>query len=124
MTSVSFLFIFDMAYNQILADRIREQLQHLDGIEEKEMMGGLCFMLNDKMCVGIIKDEMMCRLDPVLYEEALEKTGCHEMNFTGRPMKGWVLINDSGMKTVADLNYWIGLSVEYNQYAKSSKKKK
>jgi len=124
MTSVSFLFIFDMAYNQILADRIREQLQHLDGIEEKEMMGGLCFMLNDKMCVGIIKDEMMCRLDPVLYEEALEKTGCHEMKFTGRPMKGWVLIDDSGMKTVADLNYWIGLSVEYNQYAKSSKKKK
>jgi len=113
-----------MAYNQILANRIREQLQDLESIEEKEMMGGLCFMLNDKMCVGIIKDEMMCRLDPVLYEEALEKTGCHEMNFTGRPMKGWVLIDDSGMKTVADLNYWIGLAIDYNKHAKSSKKKK
>ncbi len=113
-----------MAYNQTLANRIREQLQDLDDIEEREMMGGLCFMLNDKMCVGIIKDELMCRLDPALYEESLEKTGCHEMTFTGRPMKGWVLIEDSGMKTVADLNYWIGLSVDYNKYAKKSKKKK
>jgi len=113
-----------MAYNQILANRIREQLQDLESIEEKEMMGGLCFMLNDKMCVGVIKDEMMCRLDPVLYEEALEKTGCHEMEFTGRPMKGWVLIDESGMKTVADLNYWIGLAIDYNKHAKSSKKKK
>lgn len=113
-----------MAYDQILANRIREQLQDLDGIEEKEMMGGLCFMLNDKMCVGIIKDELMCRLDPALYEEMLEKTGCHEMNFTGKPMKGWVLIDDSGMRTIADLNYWIGLSIDYNKHAKSSKKKK
>lgn len=124
MTNVFFLFIFEMAYNQTLANRIREQLQDLDAIEEREMMGGLCFMLNDKMCVGIIKDELMCRLDPALYEEALEKTGCHEMDFTGKPMKGWVLIEESGMKTVADLNYWIGLAVDYNKYAKSSKKKK
>jgi TfoX/Sxy family transcriptional regulator of competence genes len=113
-----------MAYNQILANRIREQLQDFASIEEKEMMGGLCFMLNDKMCVGVFKDELMCRLDPELYEEALEKTGCHQMDFTGKPMKGWVLIEDSGMKTVADLNYWIGLAVDYNERAKSSKKKK
>ena len=113
-----------MAYNQTLANRIREQLQDLDGIEEKEMIGSLCFMLNDKMCVGIIKDELMCRLDPALYEEVLEKTGCHEMDFTGKPMKGWVLIDDSGMKTVADLKFWIGLALSYNKYAKSSKKKK
>jgi TfoX/Sxy family transcriptional regulator of competence genes len=113
-----------MAYNQILANRIREQFQDFASIEEKEMMGGLCFMLNDKMCVGVFKDELMCRLDPELYEEALEKTGCHQMDFTGKPMKGWVLIEDSGMKTVADLNYWIGLAVDYNERAKSSKKKK
>lgn len=113
-----------MAYNQILANRIREQLQHLEVIEEKEMMGGLCFMLNDKMCVGVFKDELMCRVDPAFYDEALEKRGCHEMNFTGRPMKGWVLIEDSGMKTVADLNYWIGLAVDYNERAKSSKREK
>jgi len=112
-----------MAFDQLLANRIREQLQDLEGIEEKEMMGGLTFMLNDKMCVGVIKDEMMCRIDPALYEESLEKTGCHEMLFTGKPMKGWVMIEESGLQTVSDFNYWIGLAVEYNQYAKKSKKK-
>src|SRR5665647_2269303 len=99
-----------MAYNQILANRIREQLQELEGIEEKEMMGGLSFMLNDKMCVGMIKDEMMCRIDPALYEDALEKPGCHEMLFTGKPMKGWVMIEESGLQNARDFNYWIGLA--------------
>lgn len=111
-----------MAYNQLLADRIREQLMDLEGIEEKEMMGGLSFMLNDKMCVGVIKDEMMCRIDPALYEDALEKTGCHEMVFTGKPMKGWVMIEDVGMKNTNDLNYWIGLAIDFNKNAKRSQK--
>lgn len=114
-----------MAYNQILADRIRGQLQFLEGtIEEKEMMGGLVFMLNDKMCVGIIKDELMCRINPDQYPDAIEKTGCRQMDFTGKPMKGWILVDDSGMKNIDDLQYWIGLAVDFNQYAKSSKKKK
>ena len=113
-----------MAYHQILANRIREQLQELEGIEEKEMMGGLSFMLNDKMCIGMIKDEMKCRIDPALYEDALEKTGCHEMLFTGKPMKGWVMIEESGLQNARDFNYWIGLAVDYNQHARSSKKKK
>jgi TfoX/Sxy family transcriptional regulator of competence genes len=113
-----------MAYHEILANRIREQLQDLEGVTEKEMMGGLSFMLNEKMCVGVIKDEMMCRIDPKLYEEVLEKTGCHEMLFTGKPMKGWVMIDDSGMKNTAELKYWIALAVDYNQYAKKSKNRK
>lgn len=113
-----------MAYHQTLANRIREQLQELDGVAEKEMMGGMSFMLNDKMCVGVIKDEMMCRIDPALYEESLGKPGCHPMDFTGHPMKGWIMVAGPGMKTIADLNYWIGLAVDYNKLAKSSKKKK
>ncbi len=111
-----------MAYNQQLANRIREQLMELEGIEEKEMMGGLSFMLNEKMCVGVIKDEMMCRIDPAFYEEALEKTGCHEMLFTGKPMKGWIMIEEVGMRNTNEFNYWIGLAVEYNQHAKRSQK--
>ena len=113
-----------MAYNFTLANRIREDLQDLDGIEEKEMMGGLSFMLHDKMCVGVIQDEMMCRIDPEKYEDALEKPGCHEMTFTGKPMKGWILIDESGLRTSADFKYWIGLAIEYNKHAKSSKKRK
>ncbi len=53
-----------MPYNEKLANRIRERFATLDNVEEKEMMGGLTFMYNDKMCVGIIKDDLMCRIDP------------------------------------------------------------
>jgi len=88
------------------------------------MMGGLTFMLNNKMCVGIIKDELMCRLDPVFYPTALEKKGCRPMDFTGRPMKGWVIIDKLGMKKDDDFNYWIELALEFNKKAKSYKDKK
>ncbi|MBK7853931.1 MAG: TfoX/Sxy family protein [Bacteroidetes bacterium] len=113
-----------MAYNQKLADRIREGLQHLKSVEEKPMMGGLTFMVNDKMCVGIIKDELMCRIDPDFHETAIEKTGCRTMDFTKRPMKGYVMIDENGMKSKKDFDYWINLSLEFNKKAKSSKRKK
>ena len=113
-----------MAYSNELADRIRERLAELPVIEEKEMMGGLTFMVNDKMCVGVLKDEMMCRIDPDFHENAIEKTGCRTMDFTKRPMRGYVLIDSSGMRTQKDLDYWINLSLEFNSKAKSSKKKK
>ncbi|MEY4877291.1 MAG: hypothetical protein RL708_2441 [Bacteroidota bacterium] len=113
-----------MAYNEKLANRIREALQDLSNIEEKQMMGGLTFMVNDKMCVGIIKDEMMCRIDPAFHETAIEMQGCRTMDFTKRPMKGYVMIDDIGMKTKKDFDYWINLSLEFNSKAKSSKKKK
>lgn len=112
-----------MAYNQHLANRIREELVNLEGIEEKEMFGGLVFMLNGKMCVGVVKDEMMCRIDPALFEEALEITGCREMDFTTHAMKGWVMVEDNVLRNKNDINYWIALAVDYNQYAKASKKK-
>lgn len=113
-----------MAYNTKLADRIREQLRDFENIEEREMMGGLTFMLNDKMCIGVIKDEMMCRIDPNLHEFVIERTGCRTMDFTKRPMKGYVMIDDSGMKISKDFEYWISLCLDFNKKAKSSKKKK
>lgn len=88
------------------------------------MMGGLTFMYNDKMCVGIMKDELMCRIDPEFHEKAITKKGCRTMDFTNRPMIGYVLINKSGMESESDFDYWINLSLEYNPKAKSSKKKK
>ena len=113
-----------MAYSEKLAGRIREKLKSLQNIEEKPMMGGLTFMVNDKMCVGIIKDEMMCRIDPNFHKTAMEKTGCRTMDFTKRPMKGYVMVDDTGMKTKKEFDYWINLSLEFNSKAKSSKKKK
>jgi TfoX/Sxy family transcriptional regulator of competence genes len=113
-----------MAYNEKLADRIREELVSVPKVEEKKMMGGLTFMVNGKMCVGIIANEMMCRIDPDLHETTVEKTGCRTMDFTKRPMKGYVMVDDTGMKTKKEFDYWINLCLDFNKRAKSSKKKK
>ena len=113
-----------MAYNEKLADRIREAIAHLPKVVEKNTFGGNCFMLNGKMCVGVIKDEMMCRIAPDIYETVLEKNGCRPMDFTGRPMKGFVFVSEEGMKTKKDFDYWINLCLEFNKKAKASKKKK
>lgn len=86
-------------------------------------MGGLTFMVNDKMCVGIIKEEMMCRIDPNFHETAIEKTAFRTMDFTKRPMKGYVMIDDTGMKSKKEFDFWISKTLEFNIKAKSSKKK-
>ncbi len=113
-----------MAYSEKLANRVRTILADHPWVEEKKMMGGLTFMVNNKMCVGILKDDLMARIDPAAYETALEKSGCREMDFTGRPMKGFVFISPNGTKIQKDLNYWIGLALEYNKIAKASRKRK
>lgn len=113
-----------MAYNEKLTDRVREALTNQKAVEEKKMMGGLTFMVNGKMCVGILKDELMVRIDPEVYEMALQKKGCREMNFTGKPMKGFVFISPEGTSSKKDLDYWIDLALDFNKKAKASKKKK
>jgi TfoX/Sxy family transcriptional regulator of competence genes len=113
-----------MAYDEKLNNRIREAIGHLSHAEEKHMFGGTCFMVNGKMCVGVVKDEMMCRIDPEIYEEALEKNGCRKMVFTGKPMKGYVFVSADGLKTQKQFDYWINLCLEFNKKAKASKKKK
>jgi len=113
-----------MAYSEILADRLRNILAPLGNVEEKPMMGGLTFMYHDKMCVGIIKDELMCRIDPLIQDELLEKKGCRMMDFTHRPMKGYILVEPSAIETEKELDYWVSLALDFNPKAKSSKKKK
>ena len=93
-----------MAYDEHLANRTRELLFGKRNVKEKKMMGGLTFMVNDKMCVGILNDDLMARIDPDVYESALEKTGCRIMNFTGRPMKGFVFVGPEGTKSKKTLN--------------------
>ena len=113
-----------MAYNEKLADRIRDRFSGLRRVEEKPMMGGLTFMYNGKMCVGIIKDELMCRIDPDLHDMAVERQGCKTMIFTKRPMSGFVMIDDTGMRSKMDFDYWIDLALDFNKKAKASKKRK
>jgi TfoX/Sxy family transcriptional regulator of competence genes len=113
-----------MAFDEKLNDRVRESLSHLPNVEEKHMFGGTCYMVNGKMCAGVVGDELMCRIDHAVYEEALELPGCREMDFTGKPMKGYVFVSAEGMKTKKQLAYWIDLCLDFNKKAKAAKKKK
>jgi TfoX/Sxy family transcriptional regulator of competence genes len=113
-----------MAFDEALAARIRQKLTGIRGVEEKKMMGGLTFMLHDKMCLGIVKDELMCRIDPEIHDEVIKKKGCRTMDFTNRPMKGFIFVDQSGMKTEKEFSYWIKLALDFNESAKPSKKKK
>lgn len=114
-----------MAYNEKLADNVREliALTHKK-VEEKAMFGGLCFMVNDKMCIGVEKERLMVRLDPAVYDEAMEKEGCKPMDFTGKIMKGYVFVDAAVLNTKKKLDYWVQLALAYNKIAKAGKKKK
>ena len=112
-----------MAYNEHLADRINRFFTAKKVIFfEKKMFGGLCFMVDNKMCVGIIKDELMARIGEQKYAEALTKNGCKEMTFMGRPMKGYVYLDEFSLDLDADLEYWLQLALDFNPLAKASKK--
>ena len=113
-----------MAYNERLANMTREliSLTHKKVIE-KTMFGGLCFMVNDKMCVGVEKDRLMVRLDPEKYDDVMENEGCKPMDFTGKIMKGYVFVDADVLTTKKKLDYWVQLALEFNKIAKASKKK-
>jgi TfoX/Sxy family transcriptional regulator of competence genes len=112
-----------MAYNEKLADRIRVALADLPKVEEKKMFGGLAFMVDDKMCINVGMDRIMCRIDPVLHDEALSNKGARTVIMKGREYRGFIHVAEHAIKTKKELNYWIELSVDYNKHAKSSKKK-
>lgn len=113
-----------MAYDELLADRISNVLKE-KGISyhEKKMFGGSAFMVDDKMCVGVVKENLMARIDPDFYEEAISIPGCQPMDFTGRPMKGFVYVLPEGLDMQEDLEFWIQKCLDYNPLAKASKKK-
>ncbi len=81
-------------------------------------------MYNDKMCVGVYKDNLMCRIAPEQHEQAIKRPGSKTMDFTTRPMIGFVLIDDSGNKSQKDFDYWIGMALDFNSRAKAGKRKK
>jgi TfoX/Sxy family transcriptional regulator of competence genes len=112
-----------MAYNEKLADRVREIIAATHkNVEEKRMFGGLCFMVNDKMCVGVESERLMVRFDPAMQEELLEQEGCTPMDFTGKSMKGFAYVDIDALKTNKQLKFWMDLALAYNKIAKPSKK--
>lgn len=115
-----------MAYSTDLADRIRERLSEVPGIEvsEKKMFSGLSFLVNGKMCINVSHDNLMCRYHPDLEEEVSEKNGFLPMMMKGKQLKGYCYVEPPGFQKKDDFEYWIKICLDYNAIAKASKKKK
>lgn len=96
-----------MAYDEGLAQRIREQLGTRPDMTEKKMFGGLCFMIAGHMAFGIIKDELMARVGPDQYHESLSDKHAKEMDFTGKAMKGMIYVTPEGLRDDQDLKVWL-----------------
>lgn len=96
-----------MAYDEVVAHRIRAALAAQSGVTEKKMFGGLAFMVSGHMCCGIGKGDLMVRVGPDRYEEALAQPHAREMDFTGRPMKGMVYVDAAGYERDEDLQAWV-----------------
>lgn len=102
-----------MAFDTVLAERIRQQLGQDPRVTEKKMFGGLAFLLNGNMCCGVHAQELIVRLDPAQTEQALNRPHTRIFDMSGRPMKGWVLIQPAGLTTEAALAEWIELGLNY-----------
>ena len=102
-----------MAYNELLASRIRDVLAPHEGVSERKMFGGIAFMLNGNMCCGVVGDELMLRLGDEGAAEALKNRYAREMDFTGRPMKSMVYVESQGCQTAEQLSGWIGRAVRF-----------
>ncbi len=102
-----------MAYDEGLAQRIREVLEDRADLSEKKMFGGLAFLLGGNMCVGVLKSELMVRVGPDRHEEAVRQPHARRMDFTGRPMKGFVYVACDGFESDADLRRWVARGVRF-----------
>ena len=102
-----------MAYDDKLADRIRRALGPDGDIEERKMFGGLAFLRGGRMFVGITGDDLMVRVGPERYEESLGKPHVRPMDFTGRPMRGYVYVAPAGRRTAAALRAWVMLAANF-----------
>ena len=87
-----------MAYDEGLAQRVREALSDRRGLSEKKMFGGLCFLVNGNMACGIVRDELMVRIGPAAYDHALAEPEAREMDFTGRALKGFVYVESDALQ--------------------------
>ncbi len=101
-----------MAYDESLADRVREVLADQSGVTEKRMFGGLTFLVGGNMCCGVSGSDLMVRVGPKAYDEALARPHAREMDFTGKPLKGFVFVGPEGYASDADLRAWVRLGRE------------
>ena len=118
-----------MAYDQYLAERISNIIKRRNiSFTSNGMMGGLLFKVDNKMLCGIHIDKklghslLMARIGETAYEREIDKAVCLPMDFTGRPMRGYIFVKPEGFDMDEDLEYWIDLCLQFNPLAKASKK--
>jgi len=111
-----------MAYSEYQADRIRQRLSKVNLTDEKKMMGGLIFMVNHKMCIGLDidkrtgNDRLMVRVGKANHDQLIFKKGSREMNFTGKVMRGFLFIDPTGFDNEEDLDFWIKKALHFNKH--------
>ncbi|MDX3913839.1 MAG: TfoX/Sxy family protein [Pseudosphingobacterium sp.] len=104
-----------MKVNEKLLNRLREALMDIPTIKEKTMFGGICFLVNDKMCICLRENRLMCRVGPAVYEECLEIPGCEPMVHGKRLVKGYVFVYEEAFRDRAAFDHWISLSLKHNE---------
>jgi len=102
-----------MAYDERLASRIRALLGPFPGLVEKKMFGGVGFLVSGNMACGVHKNDLIVRVGPVNYHEALERPHVHPLDMTGKAMSGWVMVEPPGCETEGQLNAWIGQGIDF-----------
>jgi TfoX/Sxy family transcriptional regulator of competence genes len=101
-----------MAYDDALAQRVRDRMQDQPGMSEKKMFGGLAFLTTGNMTVGVHGDDLIARIDPAGMDEALAEPGVRPFDMTGRPMRGWILVAGQSLPD-DELERWIGRALSY-----------
>ena len=113
-----------MSYDEKAAERVRNALSGRRGVTEKKMFGGIAFMLNGAMCCGVLKDDFVVRVGLERNEQALAQPHARPMDFTGRPMAGFIYVAPAGYRNAAALAKWIGWGSEHAALAAAAKKTK
>lgn len=113
-----------MAFDELLADKVREALVNQENVSEKKMFQGLCFMVNEKMCICIREKELLCRIAPEKAETELEKGHSRQMMHNGKPMKGYIFVDETGYSGHKEFQYLVRLCLDFNKDAEASKRKK
>ncbi|TMB68218.1 MAG: TfoX/Sxy family protein [Chloroflexi bacterium] len=111
-----------MAYNEQLAGRIRGILGDSPGLTERKMFGGIAFMLNGNMFCGITREDLMARVGPERFEEALASPGARPMDFAARPMKGMVFVAPEGYVSDEQLRGWVEQTLDFARSLPAKKK--
>lgn len=96
-----------MAYNEELAQRVRNLLDRKPGFAEKKMFGGICFLLRGNMACGVLQDDLIVRVGPDKYQELLQLPDTRLFDITGKPMKGWLMVSAAGHDSEDDLSSWV-----------------